>query len=98
MQQKYVDGNNGLGVRQLRVLAFLQRYNATFDYSPTVREIRDSLGISSTSVVGADLSKLEAGGYIERRYKAARTVKLTKDGHGLLWEGHIEGHNKAPEV
>ena len=98
MQQKYVDGSNGLSVRQLKILTFIQRYSETFGYAPTVRDIRDSLEISSTSVVGSDLRMLRRGGFINSQYRAARTVSLTQNGLNLLWKENYAGPDTAAKV
>jgi len=98
MQQKYVDGSSGLSVRQLKILTFIQRYSETFGYAPTVRDIRDSLEISSTSVVGSDLRMLRRGGFINSQHRAARTVSLTQNGLNLLWKENYAGPDTAAKV
>ena len=43
-------------------------------YSPSVRDIRDSLGIKSTSTVHAYINKLEEKGYIKKQEGKSRTL------------------------
>ena len=51
---------------------------------PTVREIRDALDISSTSVVFYHLDKLEEQGLISRQPGKARTIQVVKKASDLL--------------
>ena len=45
-------------------------------YSPSVRDIRDNLGIKSTSTVHSYLGKLEEKGYIRKEDGKSRTLTL----------------------
>ena len=51
---------------------------------PTVREIRDALDISSTSVVSYHLDKLEEQGLITRQREKARSIQVVKKASDLL--------------
>ena len=44
-------------------------------YSPTVRDIREALGIKSTATVHSYLMRLEDKGYIQKKSGKSRTVK-----------------------
>ena len=70
--------------RHRRVLETIARAYQETGYSPSVREIGDGAGISSTSVVHYYLDRLSLGGYLERRPGRNRTVKLTPKAHELL--------------
>ncbi len=48
-------------------------------YSPSVRDIRDNLGIKSTSTVHAYISRLEEKGYIHKEDGKSRTLTLGDD-------------------
>ena len=45
-------------------------------YSPTVREIGESVGLKSTSSVHIYLKRLEERGYIVRRSECPRAIKV----------------------
>ncbi len=69
--------NKGLGPRHIKILEFLQSYWQENNYPPTIREIGENTGISSTSVVNYYLDQLEKMGKIERDRKISRGVRLT---------------------
>ena len=69
----------GLGERHKRILAFLKEYQDREGYPPTIREIGEATGISSTSVVNYYLDQLERMGRIERQRKIIRGVKLNEN-------------------
>ena len=86
MRQHYVQGANGLSIKQLKMLVLIQRYRETFDYSPTVREICRCMEIPSTSTVHHHLTVLEDGGYITKWNGQARTLVPTQKAKDLLWD------------
>jgi len=63
------------------VLAFLRAFVAEHGYPPSVRDIRDGCGLSSTSVVHRTLTDLEARGYIERTAGVARGLRVIIGGN-----------------
>ena len=69
--------SKGLGERHHKILDFLRVYQAENNYPPTIREIGENTGISSTSVVNYYLEQLEKMGKIERDRKISRGVRLT---------------------
>lgn len=69
--------SKGLGVRHQKILEFLQEYQRENRYPPSIREIGERTGISSTSVVNYYLDQLEKGGFIQRDRKISRGVRLT---------------------
>ena len=68
--------SKGLKERHKKILAFLKEYQDSEGYPPTIREIGEETGISSTSVVNYYLDQLEKMGKIERQRKISRGVKL----------------------
>jgi len=68
--------SKGLGERHQRILDFLQEYQRENRYPPSIREIGNKTGISSTSVVNYYLDQLEKKGMIERDRKISRGVRL----------------------
>jgi repressor LexA len=65
-----------LSVRQERILDFIRRYHAEHNYPPTIREIGQAAGISSTSVVKYNLERLQEKGYISRSKEVSRGLRL----------------------
>jgi len=68
--------NKGLSERHKKILAFLKEYQISNNYPPSIREIGENTGISSTSVVNYYLDQLEKMGQIERDRKISRGVRL----------------------
>jgi repressor LexA len=66
----------GLSERHKKILAFLKEYQIMNNYPPSIREIGENTGISSTSVVNYYLDQLEKMGHIERDRKISRGVRL----------------------
>ncbi len=69
--------SKGLGERHQRILDFLEEYQKENKYPPSIREIGEKTGISSTSVVNYYLDQLEKQGLIERDRKISRGVRLS---------------------
>jgi repressor LexA len=65
-----------LSTRQQAMLEFIQRFTRDHRYPPTIREIGQEVGISSTSVVNYNLNILEREGLIERDKEVSRGIKL----------------------
>ena len=70
--------SKGLGERHQRILDFLEEYQRANKYPPSIREIGEKTGITSTSVVNYYLDQLEKRGMIERDRKISRGVRLAK--------------------
>lgn len=66
----------GLSARQSSILEYIQRYMKEAGFPPSIRDIKDKLDISSTSVVAYNLKKLEERGLISRIDKVSRGIKL----------------------
>jgi repressor LexA len=69
--------SKGLGERHQKILDFLSEYQRENKYPPSIREIGEKTGISSTSVVNYYLDQLEKKGMIERDRKISRGVRLS---------------------
>ena len=65
-----------LSERQQRILHFLQDFIGVNRFPPTIREIGEKVGISSTSVVKYNLDALERKGFIERDRDISRGIRL----------------------
>ncbi|MGI5835704.1 MAG: transcriptional repressor LexA [Chloroflexota bacterium] len=63
--------------RQRRILEFIASFQQKHGYPPTVREIGQEVGISSTSVVDYNLRALEKSGYLRRDREVSRGLELT---------------------
>lgn len=69
--------SKGLGERHQKILDFIADYQREYKHPPSIREIGEHCGISSTSVVNYYLDQLEKSGNIERDRKISRGVRLT---------------------
>jgi repressor LexA len=75
--------SKGLGERHQKILDFLSEYQRENKYPPSIREIGEKTGISSTSVVNYYLDQLEKKGLIERDRKISRGVRVSSpNGYG----------------
>ena len=70
--------SKGLSERHMKILGFLEKHQENAGYPPSIREIGEETGISSTSVVNYYLDQLEKMGFIERDRKISRGVRLTE--------------------
>ncbi|MBW7881181.1 MAG: transcriptional repressor LexA [Caldilineaceae bacterium] len=68
-----------LSERQRRILEFIVRFMQSHDYPPTIREIGLEVGITSTSVVNYNLTKLEEQQLIAREPEVSRGLSLNRD-------------------
>jgi repressor LexA len=68
----------GLSERQKKILEVLEKYQIQAGYPPSIRELCEKTGISSTSVVNYYLVQLEEMGYIERDGRVSRGIRLLK--------------------
>src|ERR1700733_12102600 len=67
---------NLLTFKQQRVLNVVREYLSNENRSPTLEQLRSSLGFSSLRTVTQYLDILERKGYIVRRKNAARNIEL----------------------
>jgi repressor LexA len=64
-----------LSDRQQAILEFVEEYTSDHGYPPSIREIGQAVGISSTSVVDYNLRALERGGKILRDREVSRGLR-----------------------
>ncbi len=62
--------------RQKEALEFIMKFIVSHGYPPTVREIGDSLGLSSPATTHTHLSQLESKGYIKKSNSKNRAIEL----------------------
>jgi repressor LexA len=60
--------------KQRKILQFIDAFIDDHDYPPSIRQIQEACGISSTSVVDYNLRALEKGGYIRRAREISRGI------------------------
>lgn len=66
-----------LSVKQENILKFIRDFADAHGYPPSIREIGQSIGISSTSVVNYNLLKLEKEGRLARNPTISRGIRLS---------------------
>ncbi len=69
----------GLTRRQREILTFVQRYADAHGYPPSVREIGQALGLTSSSTVHSHLSALEKKGFLRRDPNKPRALEVLRD-------------------
>ena len=82
---------------RLRILEFLARWDPTSG-PPTVREVGEAVGLSSSQTVHHHLRKLEADGYVERGTapnRKRRSLRLTQKGWQAVSTGPLLGRIAA---
>ncbi|NUO08346.1 MAG: repressor LexA [Candidatus Brocadia sp.] len=70
--------NSTLTKKQAGFLSFLKEYLQERGYPPTVRELMDGLGFSSTNLVRKYLKILERKGYVKRRFNSPRAIEIVE--------------------
>lgn len=73
---------NQLNNRQQQILDFLRVHARDHAYPPTVREIGQAVGLSSSSTVQNHLNSLESRGFIRRDPAKSRTVEVVQPAGG----------------
>ncbi len=69
-----------LSAKQQSILRFIRQFIEDKDYPPSIRDIQEGCGISSTSVVDYNLKALERLGYIRRDREVSRAIELLDRG------------------
>jgi repressor LexA len=75
-----------LSDRQVRMVEFIRQFIAEHQFPPTIREIGQKVGISSTSVVKYNLDILERKGVINRNREISRGIRLIDETAGKATE------------
>lgn len=68
-----------LTARQKEILDYLQKHLRHHGYPPSVREIGQAVGLSSSSTVHVHLNKLEDKGWIRRDPSKPRAIEILTD-------------------
>jgi len=68
-----------LSERQQKILVFLREFIRDHRFPPTIRQIGENVGISSTSVVKYNLDVLERENLIERDPEISRGIRVVAD-------------------
>jgi repressor LexA len=69
-------GRDSLTKRQKQILDFIMEQTQKSGYPPTVREIGEAVGLSSSATVHTHLSALEAKGYLHRDASKSRSISV----------------------
>jgi len=72
-------GVASLTPRQKQILEFIKKKTRERGYPPSVREIGESVGLSSSSTVHGHLARLEEKGYIHRDPSKPRAIEILDD-------------------
>jgi repressor LexA len=75
--------------RQQEILDFIENFAQKRGYPPTLREIGNEFGISSTNGVRVNLAALEKKQYIKRRPWLSRGIELVNSPKTIINEGEI---------
>lgn len=68
--------------RQSEILTFVRRYAESHGYPPSVREIGQAMGVTSSSTVHSHLGALERKGYLRRDPSKPRALEILRDQGG----------------
>jgi repressor LexA len=71
--------NEELSERQAQILDYIRKVTRERNYPPSVREIGEAVGLSSSSTVHNHLNHLERRGLIRRDPSKSRTVQLVDE-------------------
>lgn len=82
--------DDGLTARQRMILECIAAAVAERGFPPSVREICERVGLSSTSSVSHQLQQLERAGYIRRDPHNARSLEITMPGEPAFNVAHDE--------
>ena len=66
----------GLSERHRKIMEFLTKFQDTHGYSPSIRQIGDSINVKSTSLVDYYLKQLQDMAYIEREDRISRSIRV----------------------
>ena len=68
--------SQGLSERHRKIMEFLTKFQEDNGYSPSIRQIGDSIDVKSTSLVDYYLNQLQEMGYIEREDRISRSIRV----------------------
>ena len=87
---------NDLTVKQAKVLEAVQNYQDEYGYSPTVRELADVFGQSSTAGIHKILKVLREKGYLTKADGKSRSLNLVNTGPACPPAGASGGAKSYP--
>jgi len=70
--------------KKIKILRFIDQHNKEIGWPPTVREIQEEFGMSSTSVSSYYIDKLVGAGVLEKKPGVSRGLRITDKGHQAL--------------
>lgn len=73
-----------LTARQQGILNFIREDLQKWGIPPSIREIAEAVGLSSSSTVFLHLRRLEAKGYIRRCHAKSRSIKLVDEPQTII--------------
>lgn len=65
--------------KQEKIVSYIENYVKTHQYPPTIREIGNAVGLTSTSSVYAQIQKLKQMGILDRNNSTSRSIVLKKN-------------------
>lgn len=68
----------GLSERHRKIMEFLAKFQDSNGYSPSIRQIGDSINVKSTSLIDYYINQLQEMGYIEREGRISRSIRVIK--------------------
>ena len=68
--------SQGLSERHRKIMEFLTQFQESNGYSPSIRQIGDSIGVKSTSLVDYYLNQLQEMALIEREDRISRSIRV----------------------
>lgn len=68
--------NQGLSERHRKIMEYLTKFQTANGYSPSIRQIGDSINVKSTSLVDYYLNQLQQMGYIDREDRISRSIRV----------------------
>jgi repressor LexA len=68
--------SQGLSERHRKIMEFLTKFQESNGYSPSIRQIGDSIDVKSTSLVDYYLTQLQEMGLIEREDRISRSIRV----------------------
>jgi repressor LexA len=70
--------SEGLSERHRKIMEFLTSFQERSGYSPSIRQIGDSIGVKSTSLIDYYLNQLQQMEFIERDEHVSRSIRILR--------------------
>jgi repressor LexA len=84
--------------REEQILGVLSAWLAEHHYPPTMRELAEAIGISSTRTVFDYLNDLEELGYIRRQRDLSRAIEIVRDAQGRPFQARSRAEAELEHV